>query len=558
MRGLASKPNWTRTWISALIAALGLTGAAALGAQPVGDRPAISFQESSEDWGLVFDHHNGATGEYFMMEANAGGVIILDYDGDGDNDALMVDAGVLPGHEGEPARTVLFRNEGAGRFVDVTDSSGIVPSTNGTGGTAGDIDGDGDIDLYLTGFEDARLLENRGDGTFDDVTVARGATERGWSTSAAFADLDRDGDLDLYIVRYVHYSTSDPTRCRSRTGELAYCHPEVFEPMLDRLLINEGGHFTDGTSQLGGVPAGHGLGVVIVDVDNDGWLDVYVANDKTPNHLLKNKADGSFEDTSLLSGTAYGDRFTAEAGMGVDASDVDLDGDLDIVVTNYALETNALYLNFGNGMFSHGRNLAGLAEPSIDMLGFGVDFADFDQDGDEDLIVANGHVLDNIEKERPSLSYRQPNQVFENRAGRLIELDDAGLDVMRVSRALASGDLDGDGDIDVIVVNTGDRAEVYENVTTESGSWIGVDLASDRGNTSGIGARLRLSTETHELTAQAITASSFQSQNSLTRHFGLGSNPRAEALTVTWPTGRRQRLRLLPGNRRLRVVEPPL
>ncbi len=537
--------------LAAVAAFVATAGAAAVAP----DDCAIAFEEVSTAWGLVFDHRHGGSGRRYMVEASTGGVVIVDVDDDGDDDVLFVDAGPLPGYAGPPPRSRLFRNDGGARFVDRTDRAAIEGPAYGTGGAAADVDGDRDVDLFLTGYRETRLLINRGDGSFEDGTAASGLVDDAWSTSAAFADLDRDGDLDLYLVRYVDYSVEAPVECFTRSGASAYCHPDRFEPVADRIFLNDGdGRFVEAPA-AGAAADGKGLGVVIVDFDRDLWPDIYVANDTTPNHLLRNRGDGTFEDISLLSGTAFGDRLTAEAGMGVDAADVDLDGDLDLVVTNYALETNAVYLNQGGGIFAEGRHLTGIAEPSIPMLGFGVDFADFDQDGDDDLVIANGHVLDNIETERPGLKYRQPNQLLENRGGRFVDCPRAGLDVERVSRGLATGDLDGDGDLDLVVVNANERAEVYANRTPSPGAHLALALRGDGANSAAIGARLSLTAGGRTVVGEAVTATSFQSQNSLLRHFGVGEATVVEALEVRWPDGERVRWRALPVGARVVVAQ---
>ena len=301
---------------------------------------------------------------------------------------------------------------------------------------------------------------------------------------------------------------------------------------------------------------GPGLGVVFGDVDNDGWQDVFIANDNKPNFLFHNKGNGTFEDISLLSGTAIGEPGKPEAGMGVDMDDYDANGLLDIVVTNYELETNGLYRNLGEGTFIDSRSPAGIAEPSLLFLAFGVDFADLDQDGDVDLVIANGHTNDNAAELLEGSQYRQRNQVFENLGnGKFREDKATGMDVVRASRGLATGDLDGDGDLDVAIVDSNEPAEVYENVsgTASPGGWLHVDFAAPSGNRFGIGARLELEAGGKKQIREARTASSYVSQNALTVHFGLGKSATVDRLTVRRP-GKVQVFNGLPANRRL-VIE---
>ncbi len=541
------------------IPALALSDSAPTGAQPAEpEEAAITLREVSEAWGLVFRHHSGGSGRRYMMETNSGGIVLFDYDGDGDVDPLFIDAGALPGYEGEAGRTILYRNEGGRAFRDVTDSA--LGSIEGylNGGTAGDVDGDGDLDLYLTAYGPNRFYLNRGDGSFEDATDRFGAAGDRWTSSAAFADFDGDGYLDLYAVSYLDYSLEDAPVCKSPQGIVGFCHPEVFEGGQDQLFRNVGGSgFEDVTVAAGLAEAsGKGLGIVTADLDGDGTIDVYVANDTTPNYFFRNRGDGTFEDDSLLSGTSHGDRMKAEAGMGVTVGDIDGDGRFDLYVTNFDLETNALYRNIGGGLFTDARHLLGVAQPSLSMLGFGTDFTDLDQDGDLDLLIANGHILDNVHLSFPGLSYEQRNQLLVNDGeGRFTECLDCGLDIVRVSRGLTSGDLDGDGDLDVIAVNSDDLAEVYENVTTGAGDFVQLDLSSGGSNTDGIGAIVHVEAGRRQ-SAPAVTATSYLSQKPLTRHFGLGAAERIDAIEVTWPDGARQRWSDLPPGRRLRLVAP--
>ena len=497
-----------------------------------------------------------------MMETVVGGVVVFDYDGDGDQDLLFVDAAPLPGYTGEPPKSRLFRNDGPGHFVDVTETARLAVAGYGAGATAGDVDGDGDLDLFVSVFGADRLLRNQGDGTFADVTAGSGAGDDLWSMSAAFADFDRDGDLDLYVTNYVHYRVDVHRACGDEaSGLVSYCAPHRFIGAPDRYFRNRGdGRFEEATQAVG-LPEdqGNGLGVVAGDLDDDGWPDLYVANDATPNFLYRNRgtdASGElkFEDVSLVSGTSLSDRGVPEGGMGVDLGDYDGDGRLDIFVANSDLETNALYRNLGGGLFTDSRFAAGIAEPSLHEVAFGAVWADFDHDADLDLAVANGHILDNAERFRAGSLYKQRNQVFENLGnGRFREERASGLDVVRASRGLAAGDLDGDGDLDLAVVNMDDWSEVYEGLN--SGPWLAVDLLGRASNRSGIGARVEVEAAAKRQVREVKTGSSYLSQNALTLHFGLGGAAAADRLAVRWPSGKRQRFEGLPANRRLLVAE---
>jgi hypothetical protein len=529
---------------------------------------AIRFREVSKAWGIDFRHHHGGSGQRYFLETMSGGVVMLDYDLDGDEDLFFVDGGRLPGSPsykaGEEPRSRLYRNDG-GRFVDRTDASGIRLAGYGSGGTAGDVDNDGDLDLFVTQFGADQLFVNQGDGTFVDGTARAGVADPLWSTSAAFADTDRDGDLDLYITNYVDFSFETFKPCSDpKTHIVGYCGPESYNGLPDRFYRNRGdGTFEDATQAAGfGGAVGPGLGVVFGDIDNDLWPDLYVANDQKPNFLFRNlgiEGKGTFEDLSLLSGTALSGAGRAEAGMGVDIDDYDGDGLMDIVVTNFELESNGLYRNLGASTFSDNRFIAQIAEPSLSFLAFGVDFADLDQDGDLDLVIANGHINDRAPDLLEGSRYAQRNQVFENLGnGKFREDSATGMDVVRVSRALVTGDLDLDGDLDVVIVNSNDLTEVYENVGEKNGRWLSVTLQGSKANRDGIGSRLELAAGGKTQIRDVRTASSYQAQNALAAHFGLGTSDvgaGADRLTVKWPSGKVQVFARIPADHRIRIAE---
>ena len=538
----------------------------------------INFREVSAAWGLDFRHNAGISGRMYMVETMAGGVVLFDYDGDGDDDAFFVDGGILPGYDGPPPRSRLLRNDtgdGAPRFVDVTAKAEIDFDGYGTGGAAGDIDGDGDPDLYVTAFGSNELFLNLGDGSFRRVGAERGVDDPRWSASAAFGDVDLDGDLDLYVANYTDFSTTNHKFCGlgeekgARRGdpggadqggqepstERGYCHPDMYNGVPDRLYRNDGrGFFDDATGGSGlDTVAEAGLGVVIGDLDGDPWPDIYIANDKDPNLLFRNLNGARFEDESLLSGTAYDRGGNAEAGMGVELADLDGDGRQDLVVTNFALETNAFYRSDGDGVFLDQRFPAGLAQPSLQYLAFGVNALDADLDGDLDLFVANGHIQPEAARIGEVGAYEQPNQLFENLGdGRFRERADAGFDTIRTSRGSALADLDLDGDLDIVVVNSNQLSEAYENRTT--GRWFALGLAS-RGSSGGpvaIGARIALAAGGRTQVRETRAGSSYLSQSTVTAFFGLDGRERVEHLTVRQPSAAIALvLRDLPADRRI-------
>ncbi len=534
-----------------------MTLLALLGSVPLGAGE-IRLAEVAHEWGLVFRYHHGGRGDFYMPESMGSGVVIIDYDGDGDEDVFFVDSGSPAPYNGEPARPRLYRNEG-GSFLDVTERSGMRIESYGMGVTAGDVDGDGDPDLYLTAFGPNQLLLNNGDGTFRDVTRVAGVGDPSWGMSAAFADVDLDSDLDLYVTNYVDFSYDNNEICGLEAqGLRSYCHPNVYRGLADRFYRNRGnGTFGDATVEAGfGAADGNGLGVVFGDLDGDGWPDLYVANDMTPNFHFRNQGDGTFEDVALMVGTALSDMGEPEAGMGVGMGDLDGDGRPDLMMTHLDRQTNAVYANTGAGIFLDRRFAWRLAEPSVAYVGFGIAFVDLDLDGDLDVAVANGHIIHNIEAWNRGGTYRQRTQIFANSGGGLFEeVHASGVDVVRPSRGLAVGDLDGDGDVDLVISNREDEAEVYENRSEEKGGWLKVDLFDPgRGNRYGIGARLELETGSGRQVREVRTASSYLSQSATSVVFGVGQAEQIDRLHIRWPGGPPQTILSLPANRRVRVV----
>ena len=531
-------------YIGAVAAALAaLSGAA--GAE-------IRFRDRTAAWGVDFEHRHGGQGEFYLIETMGAGVVAWDYDGDGDDDLLFVQSGEVRPEDARAWRNVLYRNDGV-RFVDVTGTAGLYPDVYGMGAAAGDIDGDGDPDLFLTAFGLDRLFLNRGDGTFADETDARGALNPDWGTSAAFSDTDRDGDLDLYVTNYVDFAFDKNPICGiQKRGLRTYCNPDPYEGLADRFFVNRGdGTFVDATGQAGlGSATGKGMGVVFGDLDRDGDPDLYVANDLTANFLFRNRGDGSFEEIALLSGVAFDERGQPEAGMGVDLGDLDGNGYEDIVVTHVDEQTNALYQNTGLGLFSDRRWLARFAEPSYYMVGFGVSMSDLDHDGHQDVVVANGHIAHNADEWGTGTTFHQRNQVMRNLGdGTFEEETDTGLTVVLSSRGLAASDLDGDGDVDLAISNSDDRAEVYENVGA-SGAWLTLGVG---GPGLGVGVEVELRAGGREQRRRLRTGASYLSQSSARAHFGLGDAERVDELRVAWPDGRRRTLRDLPAERHVRL-----
>ena len=542
----------------------------------------LRFVDAADAWGIDFRHRHGGQGEFYMIETVGSGVVAFDYDGDGDDDLLFVDSGEPAPHGGTPGRTTLLRNDlgpDGPRFVDATEASGILLDGYGMGAVTGDVDGDGDPDVYLTAFGPNRLWLNLGDGAFSPAPGDGGAADPSWSASAAFGDVDLDGDLDLYVTNYVDFSYDNNVLCgQPERGVRSYCHPDVYNPLADRFYRNDSREtdpplFVDATGELGfGDARGAGLGVVITDFDDDRRPDIYVANDMDPNLYFVNRSTSEglrFEDDALLAGTALSDRGEPEAGMGIAVGDTDGNGFEDLIVTHLDRQTNALYANQGDRLFLEQRFVAGIAEPSMPWVGFGADLADFDLDGDLDLAVANGHVIHNISEHEGfgAATYAQPNQVFENLGGRFAEVESSGVSAVRVSRGLATADFDLDGDLDLVVSNCNDRAEAYRNESSRHGAALQVDLF-DRGspNRRAIGAVIEVRSTAGNQRREVRAGSSYLSQNSLTQTFGVPASGAASGdreaesptdsveIRIHWPRQGGIRLPGLPPGHRVRIV----
>ena len=526
--------------------------------QPIADRPVVQFTDIASSAGLTFRHTNGKSGRYYFLETVASGGGFIDYDGDGDLDVYLLNGSAIPGFEAEePLSSALYRNDGVGSFTDVTSQTGVGNAGGyGMGMAVADYDNDGDDDLFVTNYGENVLYRNEGDGTFRDDTDQAGLTVPRtpyFSTSAAFLDYDRDGHLDLYVTAYVEFTFENNRRC-SRDGIQSYCGPDIYEGVSDLLYRNNGdGTFTDVSAEAGiANPQGKGLGVVCGDYDGDGWTDIFVANDLTPDFLYRNNGDGTFTDQALLAGVAYGEDGVARAGMGVDFGDYDRDGAPDIYVTNFSLEPNSLHRNNGNGTFTETTFGAGVGNPTLLFLGFGTAFKDFDHDGRLDLFAANGHVIDNISVFDPTITYAQTNQLFRNDGdGRFTDVSDragAPFRAAAVHRGAAFGDVDNDGDVDILVTTVNDVPLLLRNDGVDgSGGSVGrggygsllLSTEGVRSNRNGIGARVTVVTEAMRQFREIRSGYSYLASNDLRAHFGLGTSTGADSVIVEWPGGAR-------------------
>ncbi len=503
----------------------------------------LTFTDVTAEAGISFRHDHGGSGRRYIVEIAGGGVIAFDYDADGFPDLFFVNGSPLPGTEGPRRGNALYRNLGDGTFRDVTEDAGLSGEGYGMGGTASDVDNDGDLDVFVTAFGENQLYRNEGDGTFRALSRESGVDNDRWSSSAAFFELDGDGFLDLYVANYLDFTLEAHRECVSPTaGLLSYCHPQEYGGTADILYRNRGdGTFDDVSVESGfaSLTEGKGFGVVALDYDDDGDSDVYVANDTTRNYLYRNDG-GRLIEVGVLAGVAYNEQGLAEAGMGVDAGDVDRDGRLDLVVTNFDFENNTLYRNLGGGFFFDATSAFGLGAVSLTELGFGCDFFDLDNDGWLDLVVVNGHILDNIAEIQSNLTFAQPGQVFRNEGGRFRDVTSASgtaISRPRVGRGLATLDFDRDGDLDLALSSRGGAAELLRNDGGNRGAFIGIRLVGVASNRDGVGARLSFELEGRPWVEELRSGSSYLSQNEMTLTVGLGGAAKAEGLSLRWPSG---------------------
>lgn len=504
--------------------------------------------EVARETGVRFLHDKGARGAKRLPETMGSGLAWLDYDYDGWLDLYLVQSGPFP--EGTKGGNRLFRNLGNGHFVDVTEAAGAGGHGYGQGVVSGDLDGDGFGDLYVTAFGETLFLRNLGDGRFAEETAERGLGVRGWSSSAALGDVDGDGDLDLYVTRYLRYDPEQEPFCADETtGGRRYCDPSLFLGAPDVLLRNEGsGTFVDVTEDAGlGEATGRGLGVVLVDLDGDFAPEIYVANDLTLNLLFRNRGGGRFEDVSLLSGAAVNGEGKAEAGMGIGVGDLDEDGDPELAITNFDVETNTLYDNRGALYFEDVSAPSGFGPPSFNRLGFGIVFADFDGDRHLDVFVANGHIFENPNRQN---DFAQPNQILEgDGSGRFAASPCPPLETKAaVHRGLAAGDYDNDGSADVGVQANGGWFELWKVRSGQRG-WVGVRLEGPNENSEAVGAVVSLTDGSKTSMRWVLAGDSYQSSSDRRVLFALPSSPAGpRTLRVTWSDGMRWSLRSPPSD----------
>lgn len=494
--------------------------------------------------GIDFVHQTGATGQYWFPEIAAGGAGLLDFDGDGLLDVYLIQAGSLDDPV-QPPGNRLYRNRGDWTFEDVTSSAGVGDTRYGMGCAAGDYDADGDVDLYVTNVGSSILYRNDGNGRFTDVTARAGVDNPSWGASAAFLDEDLDGLLDLFVVNYIDWSRETEITCLGPDGKRDYCAPKNYRAPTRSIFFRgeAGGRFSDRSAAVGiDKASGHGFGIVLGDFDGEGGLDVFVANDGVPNQLWLHR-QGGWADRAMLSGVAVDQRGWAEAGMGIAAGDVDEDGDLDLFMTTLSNETSTLFVN-RSGQFTETTDSAGIEAPGADMTGWGTALVDLDDDGILDVYIANGRVKKGSWLHDPQDPYAEPSQVFRGLGGgrfeEILPRGGTAAPLIASSRAAAFGDLDNDGDVDVLVANRDARPYLLRNDAGGRGDSVLLRVL-DRNGVDAVGARLRVAVEGRILHRIVQVAYSYCATNDPRVHVGLGTAARIDSIDVRWPDGGEER-----------------
>ncbi len=532
------------------------------------------FVDATQEAGIDFKHNNGKTEHKHVIETMGSGVVFFDYDADGNIDLYFVNSGPVPidgisdKTKSENGSNVLYRNEGNGHFIDVTDAAGVGDIGYGMAASAGDIDNDGDVDLYVCNFERDSLYQNNGDGTFTNITEAAGIDNTLWSIAAIFLDYDLDGDLDIFVVNYLIYKTSMPvTRYR---GIIGYGHPRSYEGTTDVLYKNNGdGTFTDVAETAGLVSRieaqieGRGMAAVAFDYNNDLYPDIYVANDTNRNFLYHNNGDGTFTDESLFLGVGYDENGVAEGSMGVDYGDYNGDGLFDIIIANSEKATLYKSQKLGKAgfLFTEASAESGLLQPTLPYVGFSPLFLDYDNDGSLDVFCANGNPQDVIEiLTLQHETYPQRDQLFHNDGnGSYVEVSQASgayFSEERVGRAAASADYDNDGDIDIVIQNSNQRAVLLRNEGGNRKNWLSVKLLGTRTNRDGIGTKVKIVSDEITQIAEVKSGSSYASGSDTRLLFGLDDTEKVDRMEVIWQNGIVQKLENIDVNQILIIREP--
>ncbi len=544
-----------------------LSGVTILGLAPEGPLPG-KFEDITQAAGVRFLHKASPTSKKYLPETMGSGVALFDYDNDGLLDLYLVNgaliddptpAGTIPQKNGPQYSNRLYHQKKDGTFEDVTERAGVAGTGYGMGVAVGDYDNDGYEDLFVTQYGRNILYHNNGDGTFTDVTAEAGVAGSGWSTSATWVDYDNDGKLDLIVARYLTWDFADIWCGERGEANRAYCHPDLFKPITLLLYHNEDGkHFREISQQAGLTKPGKGLGVAIADYDHDGYPDIFIANDSMPEFLFHNKRNGTFEEVALETEVAVDADGRTYAGMGVDFSDYNNDGWADLVVTDLGNQKYATYTNSRDGSFNYASYTNGIAGMTLLHSGWGVRFLDYDNDGWKDLFVAQGHVLDTVEKSTPGLHYKEPPLLARNTGHGFVDVSKISGDVFQqkwAARGLALGDINNDGKEDVVITTTDGPAYILRNETETSNHWLTLRLIGSKSNRDGIGAAVILNTSSGTQYQTVTTGGSYCSASDVRPHFGLGRDTQVKDIEIRWPSGIVQHLSNIAADQILTVNE---
>ena len=520
--------------------------------------PVVFNEVTAKESGISWVHSNAMSPQRYLPETVGAGCVFLDYDNDGWLDIYLVNSGASDFFTPKsPLKNALYHNNRDGTFTDVTDKAGVAGGTFGMGAAAGDFDADGFADIYVTSYGRNILYRNRGDGTFTDVTDKAGVAAPGWSTCATWFDYDKDGRLDLFVSSFVQYN-KEMSCGNNRLGRNFYCIPRVFKPRPSYLYHNNGdGTFADMSKESGIADSpGKSFGAVATDVNNDGLTDLFVANDTMPNFLFVNKGAGKFEEEGLGAGVAYGETGQPRSGMGVDAADYDGDGWQDLFVANIDYEFFSLYRNQKDLTFT---DEPGEIGPATQLLsGWGLRFFDYDGDGDPDLLLVNGHPDDLITMRRPRVKYREPMLMFENtgRGFKNVSAQTGAVFSKEISgRGMAVGDYDNDGDLDVLVSNNGEPPLLLRNEGGNRSHWLGLQLVSTKSNSAAVGAVITWQAGGVKRSRLKTGGGSYLSSHDPREILGLGPAPKVDSVEIRWPSGKVDRLSNLPADAYVKVVE---
>lgn len=523
----------------------------------------IVFTDITEQAGIHFKYNNGAFGKKYLPETMGPGACFIDYDNDGWQDILLVNSMDWPGHKSGKSTPALYHNNKDGTFTDVTREAGLAIESYGLGCAIGDYDNDGYDDIYITAVGSNHLFRNLGNGKFADVTAKAGLADPGFSTSAVWFDYDNDGKLDLFVAHYVDWSIEKDQFCALDGEHKSYCTPQVYKGESSTLFHNRGNGTFENVTQRAGLldPAGKALGVALIDYDNDGWMDLFVATDTEPNKLYRNNRDGTFTDVALAAGVAYSESGKARAGMGTDAADYDNSGRQGLVVGNFTNEGMSLYHNDGSGLFIDQAPSTGISKMSSQSLTFGSFFFDYDLDGFLDILAVNGHVADDISVVQPNVKYAEPPHLFRNRGSQFEEVTaklGEALQQPIVGRGAAYADIDNDGDLDLVITNNKGNIKLLRNDNGNQNDLLRVRTIGTRSNRDGIGAKLFLSTAKGVHLFQMVkSGSSYLSQSELPVTFGLGKPEpgRMVDLQIVWPDGKKDSIPNIKANQFITVKE---